>query len=201
MCIPATIDNDLGCTDYTIGFETAVETAVDLADKVRDTTTSHDRCSIVEVMGRKCGDLALYTAIAVGAFAVLVPEIPYDLQKDIIEPMLRAKEAGRSHYIIIVAEGVGKSGELAKTIEKETGFSTRAAILGHVQRGGTPICRDRVVGALMGAKAVELIKNEAQNRVVSFLNGNIVDHNINEALAMTRVFSQDLYDIATRISK
>lgn len=138
--VPGTIDNDIACTDYTIGYDTALNTAMEMIDRIRDTTESHDRCSVVEVMGRRCGDIALNTGVAVGALTTLVPEIPYDFQKDVLDRIRLAQSTGKRHYIIVVAEGVGHTQELAERIQKETGIESRATILGHVQRGGAPPC-------------------------------------------------------------
>lgn len=198
--VPGTIDNDIASSEYTIGFDTAMNTAVDMVDRLRDTTESHDRCSVVEVMGRRCGDLALQTGIAVGATAILVPEIPFDFQKDIIERMYFTQKTGKKHFIIVVAEGVGSVDKLAKDIEAKTGIETRATVLGHVQRGGSPTLRDRVVASEMGYHAVELLNIGQSNRVVVMNGGKIVDLDITEALEMDRVFDKNLYDIAHRIS-
>ena len=158
--IPGTIDNDIACTDYTIGYDTALNTAMEMIDRIRDTTESHDRCSVVEVMGRRCGDIALNTGVAVGALTTLVPEIPYDFQKDVLDRIRLAQSTGKRHYIIVVAEGVGHTQELAERIQKETGIESRATILGHVQRGGAPTLRDRVVASRMGYHAVELLQKK-----------------------------------------
>lgn len=198
--IPGTIDNDIASSEYTIGFDTAMNTAVDMVDRLRDTMESHDRCSVVEVMGRRCGDIALQTGIAVGATSILVPEVPYDFQKDIVDRMTFTQKTGKKHFIIIVAEGVGGVDKLAKDIEEATGIETRATVLGHVQRGGSPTLRDRVVGSQMGAVAAKLLYDSKSNRVVVMRNGRIVDLDITEALNMKRVFDKDLYDIALRIS-
>jgi len=143
--IPGTIDNDIACTEYTISFDTAMNTAMQMVDRLRDTSQSHERCSVVEIMGRGAGDLALQTGIAVGATAIIVPEIPWDLDKDIIEKMRKTHLSGKKHFIIAVAEGVGKVDQLAREIENRTGIETRATVLGHVQRGGSPSVRDRVI--------------------------------------------------------
>lgn len=198
--IPCTIDNDIGCSEYTIGFDTAINTAVEMTDKIRDTTVSHNRCSVVEVMGRKCGDIAIQTALAVGAFAVLVPEVSYDFEQDIVEKMKSAYEKGKQHFIIIVAEGVEGSQELAAKIQEATDFDTKSTILGYVQRGGTPTQRDRSTAGQMGYKAVELIKNGEFGRVVVMKNGAISDCDITKALSMKRVFDFDLYNIARTLS-
>ncbi|MGN0550542.1 MAG: 6-phosphofructokinase [Acutalibacteraceae bacterium] len=198
--VPGTIDNDIACSEYTIGFDTAMNTAMEMVDRIRDTAQSHDRCSVVEVMGRRCGDIALETGIAVGATAILVPEMPFDLEKDVIERMRLTQSSGKKHFIVIVAEGVGGVEEIAKRIEKETGIETRATVLGHVQRGGSPTLRDRVVASQMGHKAVELLENGIGNRVVAMQNGRIVDFDITEALNMERKFNKDLFKIAMDIS-
>ena len=198
--VPGTIDNDIASSEYTIGFDTAMNTAVEMVDRLRDTMESHDRCSVVEVMGRRCGDIALQTGIAVGATSILVPEVPYDFQKDIVNRMMFTQKTGKKHFIIIVAEGVGGVDKLAKDIEATTGIETRATVLGHVQRGGSPSLRDRVVGSQMGAVAAKLLYDGKSNRVVVMRDGRIVDLDITEALNMKRVFDKDLYDIALRIS-
>ncbi len=198
--IPGTIDNDIACSDYTVGFDTAMNTAMEMVDKIRDTAQSHDRCSVVEVMGRRCGDIALQTGIAVGATSILVPEVEYDLQTDVIDRMLKNKNTGKKHFIIVVAEGVGGVNELAATIQERTGIESRATILGHVQRGGSPTLRDRVVASKMGYRAVELLENGVGDRVVAVKDGHIVDFDITEALSMKRVFDIELYNIAHTIS-
>lgn len=198
--IPGTIDNDIASSEYTIGFDTAMNTAIEMVDRLRDTMESHDRCSVVEVMGRRCGDIALQTGIAVGATSILVPEVPYDFQKDIVDRMQLTQRTGKKHFIIIVAEGVGGVDKLAKEIEEKTGIETRATVLGHVQRGGSPTLRDRVVGSEMGAYAARLLHEEKSNRVVVMQGGKIVDLDITEALNMKRTFNKDLYDVALRIS-
>lgn len=202
LCIgvPGTIDNDIACTEYTVGFDTAMNTAMEMVDRLRDTTESHDRCSVVEVMGRRCGDLALHTGIAVGATTILVPEIPYDFERDVIQRMMFTQKTGKKHFIIVVAEGVGGTEELAKKIEAATGIESRATILGHVQRGGSPTLRDRVMASRMGFHAVELLDQGIGNRVVAFRESKVVDFDITEALEMKRVFDKDLYEIALRIS-
>lgn len=198
--VPGTIDNDIASSEYTIGFDTAMNTAVEMVDRLRDTMESHDRCSVVEVMGRRCGDLALQTGIAVGATSILVPEVPYDFQKDIVDRMTFTQKTGKKHFIIIVAEGVGGVDKLAKDIEQVTGIETRATVLGHVQRGGSPSLRDRVVGSEMGSVAAKLLFDGKSNRVVVMREGRIVDLDITDALNMKRVFDKNLYDIALRIS-
>ena len=198
--IPGTIDNDIACSEYTIGFDTAMNTALEMVDKIRDTAQSHDRCSVVEVMGRRCGDIALHTGIACGATAILVPEKPVDIDKMVVQKILDTKATGKRHFIVVVAEGVGHTEELAKYIEEKTGIESRATILGHVQRGGSPTLRDRVVASAMGHHAVELLSNGIGDRVVALQNGNIVDLDITEALNMKRVFDEELYNIAMDVS-
>ncbi len=198
--IPGTIDNDIACSEYTVGFDTAMNTAMNMIDHIRDTAQSHDRCSVIEVMGRRCGDIALQTGIAVGATAILVPEREYDLDNDVIKRMMATQKTGKKHFIVIVAEGVGHSDEIAKYIEEKTGVETRLTVLGHVQRGGMPTLRDRVVASAMGHKAVDLLSQGIGNRVVAMTNGKIVDYDITEALNKKRVFDDRLYQIALDIS-
>ena len=198
--IPGTIDNDIACSEYTVGYDTAMNTALQMVDRIRDTAQSHDRCSIVEVMGRRCGDIALQTGIATGATAILVPEIPYNIERDVIQRIVNTQKTGKKHFIIVVAEGVGKVAELANYIENRLCIETRATILGHVQRGGSPTLRDRVVASEMGFRAVELLEKNLGNRVVAMKDGKIIDLDINEALDMQRVFDVDLYKIAMTIS-
>ena len=198
--IPGTIDNDIACSEYTIGFDTAMNTAIQMIDKIRDTAQSHDRCSIVEVMGRRCGDIALQVGIACGATAILVPEEKYNIEIDVIERIIDTQKTGKQHFIIIVAEGVGGVVDMAKYVEQRLGIETRATILGHVQRGGSPTLRDRVVASLMGHRAVDLLDEGLGNRVVAMNKGKIVDYDITEALEMPRKFNKDLYKIAKTIS-
>ena len=197
--LPGTIDNDIACTEYTIGFDTAMNTAMDMIDRLRDTSQSHERCSVVEVMGRGAGHLALETGIAVGATAILVPEVHYDLDS-IIAKMRKTQKSGKKHFIIVVAEGVGHVEELAQKIEEITGIESRATILGHVQRGGNPSLRNRVVASEMGYDAVELLEKGIGNRVVAMRDSKIVDFDIYEALQMTKPFDTNLYNIANEIS-
>ena len=198
--LPGTIDNDIACSEYTVGFDTAMNTALQMVDRIRDTAQSHDRCSIVEVMGRRCGDIALQTGIATGATAILVPEVKYNIERDVITRIINTQKTGKKHFIIVVAEGVGGVRDLAKYIEQRLDIEARATILGHVQRGGSPTLRDRVVASQMGYKAVELLKNNIGNRVVVMRGGKITDLDINEALEMKRVFDTELYKIAMTIS-
>ena len=198
--VPGTIDNDIACTDYTIGYDTALNTAMEMIDRIRDTTESHDRCSVVEVMGRRCGDIALNTGVAVGALTTLVPEIPYDFHRDVLDRIRLAQSTGKRHYIIVVAEGVGNTEELAQRIQRHTGIETRATILGHVQRGGAPTLRDRVVASRMGYHAAELLFNGIGNRVVAMKGEQIVDFDITEALNMPRTFDEKMYSVSAVLS-
>ena len=198
--IPGTIDNDIACSEYTVGFDTAMNTAIQMVDRIRDTAQSHDRCSIVEVMGRHCGDIALQTGIATGATAILVPEVEYNIERDVIARIINTQKTGKKHFVIVVAEGVGGVQDLAKYIEQRLGIEARATVLGHVQRGGSPTLRDRVVASQMGFRAVELLEQNIGNRVVAMNGGKIVDLDINEALDMERVFDEDLYRVAMTIS-
>ncbi len=198
--IPGTIDNDISSTEYTIGFDTAMNTAMHMVDKLRDTTQSHERCSVVELMGRHAGYLALNAGIAVGATSIIVPEIEFDFKRDIIDRINKTKQTGKKHFIIAVAEGVGHVEELAKRIEEETGIESRATILGHVQRGGSPTVRDRVMASEMGHRAVDLLSEGKGNRVVAFRNNTLVDDDIYEALAMKKEFEHENYKIAHMIS-
>lgn len=200
--IPGTIDNDIACSDYTIGYDTCLNTIMECVDRVRDTTESHDRCTVVEVMGRRAGYLALNAGIAVGATSILIPEIEFDIQKDVIERMQRTQRAEKKHFLIVVAEGVGVDvTELSKEIQAKTGVETRACILGHIQRGGSPTVRDRVMATGMGNYAVkELLMKNIGNRVVASKNGEIVDYDIFEALNMTKKIDEHLYQIAMEVS-
>lgn len=198
--IPGTIDNDISCSEYTIGFDTAINTVMQMVDKIRDTAQSHDRCSVVEVMGRRCGDIALHAGIAVGATAIVVPEVAFDFERDIINRIQVTQKTGKKHFIIIVAEGVGGVDKIAKEIQLRTGIESRATILGHVQRGGSPTLRDRVVASEMGARAVDILLHGGSNRVVAMQNGQIVDFDITEALNMKKEFNIDLYNTALKIS-
>lgn len=198
--VPGTIDNDIACTDYTIGYDTCLNTIMDMVDRVRDTTESHDRCSVIEVMGRKAGFLALNAGIAVGATTILVPEFDYDIERDVIERMRRTQKTGKRHFIIVVAEGIGGVEQLARKIENDTGVESRAVILGHVQRGGAPTCKDRVVASQMGNRAVKLLQQGIGNRVVGMKNEKIFDMDIYEALSMTKTLDRELFDISYEIS-
>ena len=198
--VPGTIDNDIACSEYTIGFDTAMNTAIQMIDRIRDTAQSHDRCSIVEVMGRRCGDIALQVGISCGATAILVPEMPYNIETDIIDRIVDTQKTGKQHFIIVVAEGVGGVVDLAKYVERRLGIETRATILGHVQRGGSPTLRDRLMATNMGVAAVELLTKGIGNRVIASHGGEIVDYDITEALNMAREFDNRLYDVAMQVS-
>ena len=193
--VPGTIDNDISSTEYTIGFDTAMNTAMEMVDKIRDTSQSHDRCSIVEVMGRNAGHLALQCGVAVGAASIVVPEVPITMD-EIVEKIRRMQKTGKRHFIIVVAEGVGKVDEMAKQIESATGIVSRATVLGHVQRGGNPSVRDRVVATQLGHAAVELLREGKGNRVVGIKDNKVVDYDIYEALNMTKDLDMEMYNIA-----
>jgi len=193
--VPGTIDLDIACTDYTIGFDTAVNTAMEAIDKVRDTSTSHERCSIIEVMGRNAGYIAMWCGIANGAEDILLPEkYDYDEQK-LVNHISDNRKRGKKHHIIINAEGIGHSVSMAKRIEAATGMETRATILGHMQRGGSPSCKDRVYASIMGAYAVDLLCDGKSNRVVVHSKGDFTDFDINDALLMTKEISEYQYEI------
>ena len=199
--VPGTIDLDIACTEYTIGFDTAVNTAMQAIDKVRDTSTSHERCSIIEVMGRNAGYIALWCGIANGAEDILIPEqYDYDEQK-IINNIINNRKRGKKHHIIINAEGIGQSTSMARRIEAATGVETRATILGYMQRGGSPTCRDRVYATMMGAMAVDLLCEGKSNRVVGFSHGEFKDFDINEALGMNKGVSDYMIKVAKDMSK
>lgn len=201
LCVglPGTIDNDISCTEYTIGYDTAMNTAMEMVDKLRDTAQSHDRCSVVEVMGRGAGFIAVNAGVACGATYVITSEVPYDLDV-IAKKMLESRKTGKQHFIIIVSEGVGHSDEIARTLQEKTGIEARTTILGHVQRGGSPTVRDRVVASQMGYYAVNLLSQGIGNRVVGMQNNKIVDYDIQEALSMKKPFEEDLYHIADEIA-
>ncbi len=198
--IPGTIDNDISCCEHTIGYDTALNTCMEMIDKVRDTAQSHDRCSVIEVMGRRAGYLALNAGIAAGATSILVPEVEFDFQRDILDRIAATSRTGKKHFIIVVAEGIGHADEIAKRIEKETGIESRATILGHVQRGGSPTVRDRVLASEMGYHAVQLLLHGKSNRIVTIKSDKITDYDIEEALQMKKPFDRDLYDMAHKIS-
>ena len=201
--VPATIDNDIVCSDYTIGVDTALNTIIESVDKIRDTSHSHDRCSLVEVMGRHCGYLALHAGIAAGATAIFVPERKLDFKKDIVERMQITRGIGKKHFIMLVAEGVNYPGgitQMAKDIEDATGVVTKTTVLGYVQRGGSPSAKDRIIATRMGVYAVHLIAKGIGNRVVVMNGEDIVDYDIKEALEMKKQFDDNLYQMSHEIS-
>ena len=184
--VPGTIDLDIACTDYTIGFDTAVNTAIDAIDKVRDTSTSHERCSIIEVMGRHAGYIALWSGIATGSDAILIPERYDGNEQEVINRIIGSRKRGKKHFIIVNAEGIGHSSSMAQRIEAATGIETRATILGYMQRGGSPPCKDRFYASIMGSRAVDLLVEGKSDRLVAYKNGEFCDFDITEALAMEK---------------
>lgn len=201
--IPGTIDNDIGSTDYTIGFDTALNTVQDALDKIRDTAYSHERCSILEVMGRHAGYIALNVGISGGAEAVILPEMAssLDIDKEVIKPIIEARNRGKKHYIVIVAEGVeGKAIEIEKAITEKTGLEARATILGHIQRGGSPTVHDRVTASVMGVRAVEILMNDGKNRIIAIKDGKLVDIDIDEALEMKKSIDEEMVKISKILS-
>lgn len=198
--IPGTIDLDIACTDYTIGFDTAINTAMEAIDKVRDTSSSHERCSIIEVMGRNAGYIALWCGVANGAEDILLPEkYDYDEQK-IVNNIINNRKRGKKHHIIINAEGIGHSTSMARRIEAATGIETRATILGYMQRGGNPTCKDRYYASIMGAYAADILCEGKSNRVVGYKNGEFVDFDIEEALAMEKDIPEYQYLVSRVLS-
>ena len=195
VCIPATIDNDINCTNYSIGFDTAANTAIECIDKLRDTMQSHERCSVVEVMGRNAGFLAMYVGLAVGATAVLVPEEQIDFERDVVEKIRQARFNGFTHYMIVVAEGAGSAADIAASIKDALDLDPRVTVLGHIQRGGTPTGRDRVNATKMGFLAVELLLEGKTNRVVCTNDGHFTDVDIDEGLAMNRCVQKMEVDV------
>ena len=200
VAIPGTIDNDIACCDKTIGYDTAMNTVVDMVDRIRDTTESHDRCAVVEVMGRGAGYLVLNSGIACGATSILIPEVPYDFERDVIDRMKRTQRSNKVHFVIMVSEAIGGVAEMAKRIQKETGVESRATVLGHVQRGGRPTAVDRILASQMGYHAVQLLKDGIGNRVVATQKGDILDFDIFEALNMTKEIDLSLYTMSNEIS-
>ncbi len=198
--IPGTIDNDIGCSEYTIGYDTAMNTAMEMIDKLRDTASSHERCSVIEVMGRKAGYIALNVGIATGAEAILIPEVPYDFTRDVIKVILDGRNRGKRHYIIVVAEGAGSATEIAQKVEAVTGIEARPTILGHVQRGGSPTLRDRLTGSIMGSQAIDCIREGRLNRIIAVKHGEVVDIDIEEALKETKTITPAELERAKRLS-
>jgi len=204
MGVPGTIDNDIGCSDYTIGYDTCLNTVQDALDKIRDTAYSHERCSVLEVMGRHAGYIALNVGIASGAEVIILPERPFDFHKDIIKPIVEGRNRGKKHYIVIIAEGVGGAVggaiSLAEKIEEITQIETRATILGHIQRGGSPTVRDRVMASVMGAKATELLAKGEYNKIIALKNDQVVGIDINEALDTAKEMDKDLMELSRILS-
>ena len=198
--IPGTIDNDIGCTEYTIGYDTAMNTAMDCIDKLRDTASSHERCSVIEVMGRHAGYIALNVGIATGSEVILIPEVPFDFNTDVIRVILDGRNKGKRHYIVIVAEGAGDATEIAAKIEAATGIESRPTILGHLQRGGSPTLRDRTTASLMGVHAIDCLINKKFNRLIVEKNGKITDVDIEQGLATTKTISEQDIKNAKRLS-
>lgn len=199
--LPGTIDNDIACCDHTIGYDTCLNTIMEMIDRLRDTAESHDRCSVVEVMGRRAGWLALNSGIACGATSILIPEVPFDIERDVIQRMRKTMLTDKKHFIIVVAEGCEINvHDLAKEIEEKTGVESRATVLGHTQRGGYPTARDRVMATKMGNYAVKLLMNNIGNRVVAAQKEEVVDYDIFEALNMTKTIDMNLYNIAHEVS-
>ena len=198
--IPGTIDNDIACSDYTIGYDTALNTAMEMIDKLRDTTQSHERCSVVEVMGRHSGYLAINTGIATGALCILIPEKSFNVERDILSRMRETQAQGKKNFLILVAEGVGQVFTIAEEIQSKTGIETRATVLGHVQRGGSPSLRDRVMASQMAVKAVELLSNDKYNRIIGMKYDRIVDFDIEDALSMEKELDPHLIEVAKVIS-
>lgn len=202
ICVPGTIDLDIDCTDYTIGFDTAVNTAMEAIDKVRDTSTSHERVSIIEVMGREAGHIALWSGIATGAEDILMTEKKDEIDEaEIIDKIIRERKIGKKHHIIINAEGIGHSNEMAERIEAATGIETRATIIGYIQRGGSPSCKDRVYASAMGALAAELLTMGESNRVVAYVNHVFTHFDIDEALSMEKSLDPFLYTMSQKLSR
>lgn len=197
--LPGTIDNDIASTEYTIGYDTALNTAMEAIDKLRDTASSHERCSVIEVMGRHAGYIALNVGIATGAECILIPENEYDFNRDVVRVILDGRNKGKRHYIVIVAEGAGSATEIAEKIEAATGIESRPTILGHLQRGGTPTLRDRTTASLMGVHAIDCLLEKKFNRLVIEKNGKIDDIDIEQGLAMTKSISEKEIDAARRL--
>ncbi len=197
--IPCTIDNDCGYSDYTIGFYTAVETVVDAISKIRDTSTSHGRANVIEVMGRNCGDIALYAGLSGGAESIIIPEVEFDID-DVCKRAIQGKNRGKLHHIIVLAEGVGNAYDVSKSINEKTGIDTRVTILGYIQRGGTPTSFDRILASEMGNKAIDLLKEGKSGRALGVKCNKIIDLDINEALEIKKVFDSEMYNTAKILS-
>ena len=198
--IPGTIDNDMGYTDFTIGFFTAIETVTDAIGKLRDTSSSHGRAVVIEVMGRNWGDLALFSGLAGGAESIIVPEHKFSID-EIVEKVNHGRKRGKLHHLIVLAEGVGNPYTVAKEVEERSGVETKVTVLGHVQRGGSPSSADRLLGSIMGATAAELLNEEKTNIALGYTNGKINQVSIDEAVSMNSDFNEDLYRLANKLSK
>lgn len=198
--IPGTIDNDMGYTDFTIGFFTAIETVTDAIGKLRDTSSSHGRAVVIEVMGRNCGDLALFSGLAGGAESIIVPEHKFSID-EIVEKVNHGRKRGKLHHLIVLAEGVGNPYTVAKEVEERSGVETKVTVLGHVQRGGSPSSADRLLGSIMGATAAELLNEEKTNIALGYTNGKINQVSIDEAVSVNSDFNEDLYRLANKLSK
>ncbi|MDU2559060.1 MULTISPECIES: 6-phosphofructokinase [Anaerococcus] len=198
--IPGTIDNDMGYTDFTIGFFTAIETVTDAIGKLRDTSSSHGRAVVIEVMGRHCGDLALYSGLAGGAESIIVPEHNFSIN-EIIDKMEHGRKRGKLHHLITLAEGVGDPYSLAKELEEKTGIETKVTILGHVQRGGSPSAVDRLLGSSMGSRAVRLLEDGKTNLAIGYVDGSIIEVSIDEAVSKKSEFDERLYELANSLSR
>lgn len=199
--VPGTIDLDIACSEYTIGFDSAINTAMVAIDKIRDTSSSHERCSVIEVMGRNAGFIALWTGVSTGAEDILLPEKYNFDEQELINNVIRSRKKGKKHHLVINAEGIGHSTSMAKRIEAATGIETRATILGYMQRGGQPTCKDRYYASIMGAYAADLICKGETNRVVAYKNGQFVDFDIEEALSMTKSLNEYQYEIGYSLSR
>ena len=197
--IPGTIDNDIPCTDYTIGFDTAVNTVLDAISKIRDTSSSHERANIIQVMGRNCGDIALYAGLAGGAEAIIVPEREFDLEA-VCKKILQGKKRGKRHSIVLLAEGAGKAYDVGKLVQERTGIETRATILGYIQRGGSPTAFDRILASKMGSMAVELLRQGKSSRIICIQNNKYINIDINEALAMKKKLNDDFFQLSAMLS-
>lgn len=197
--IPGTIDNDLPYTQYTLGFFTALSTVLESVEKIRDTSSSHGRTNVIEVMGKDCGDIALYAGLAGGAEMVIIPEVEYNIE-EVCDKIMQGRARGKKHSIIILAEGAGDAKQISEEIEKRTGVSTRYSVLGYTQRGGTPSGFDRLIGSQMGAKAVDLLKNGMAGRVLGVKGNEIFDMDINEALSAKKIFDKTTYDLTKILS-
>lgn len=199
IAIPGTIDNDVNCTDYTIGFDTATNTVVDAINKIRDTVTSHQRANVIEVMGRGCGDIALYAGVAGGAEHIIIPEIPFEIN-DLCRRLIQGRDRGKTSHIIILSEGTIGVNQLCDEIEEKTGIETRATVLGHIQRGGNPTVNDRILASKMGYYAVNLLREGKGNRIVSIRNNRIVDCDIEEGLAEEKKFDMNIFEMSKILS-